>query len=264
MKRVIASLISVAMAVTVGWGAFADEKGDQVATKHFALKKSDDSTGTAQMTITDKSGSKRLRKLEMFTKEGSDGTISFIRFIEPADVNGTKFLTIPHKGGDSDQRIYLPASKKTRKIASSSSDKSGEFVQSDLFYYDMESRDFEDYTYTFISENETLADPAFAGMKFYKIEMKAKSSSSPYAKTVTWVNQDNYFAYKLDVFDKKDNALWKTITFPKVELIKGVLIPTQTLVVNHKKNSKTSMQMDNIKVNTGLKDDVFSVKNLEQ
>lgn len=263
MKKTMALLMSASVALTAALGLFADEKGDQIAAKHYALKKSDDSTGTALMTIIDKSGSKKIRKLEMFTKEtAADGTESFVRFIEPADVNGTKFLTIPHKGGDSEQRLYLPALKKVRKIASS--DKSGEFVQSDLFYYDMESRELADQTYTFLSENETINDPAFAGKKFYKIEMKAKSSNSPYAKTVAWVSMDDSFAYKLEVYDKKDNALWKTITFSKVDLIKGVLVPLQTQVVNHKKGSKTLMSMDAPKLNTGLKDDVFSVKNLEQ
>ena len=40
-------------------------------------------------------------------------------------------------------------------------------------------------------------------------------------------------------------------------------MPIQTIVTNHKKGSKTLLQLNNLKVNTGLADGVFSVKNLE-
>ena len=112
-------------------------------------------------------------------------------FSEPADVNGTKFLTLGHRGEDSDQRLYLPALKKVRKISASGKD--GEFVNSDLWFYDLEERYFEDNTYTYLSENETIADKAFAGMKFNKIEMKSVKSTSPYAKTIAYVNMADNF-----------------------------------------------------------------------
>jgi Outer membrane lipoprotein-sorting protein len=52
--------------------------------------------------------------------------------------------------------------------------------------------------------------------------------------------------------------------FVKVENVKGVLVPTQTLVSNIKKGTKTLLALNEIQVNTGLKDSVFSVQNLEQ
>jgi len=243
-------------------GIFADAKGDEIAKKHYDLKKSQDTKATATMILKDKSGSKKTRKLEMFTQEGKDGKNSFVNFLEPADVSGTKFLTLAHKGSDSDQRLYLPGLKKTRKISSSSKD--GEFVNSDFYYYDMEERYFEDYTYTFLSENETIADPAFAGKKFFKVEMKPVNKEAPYAKTIAWVGSDDYAIYKLECYDKKDNSLLKTITFPKIEKLEGVLVPTQTIVTNHKKGSSTELTLASVKVNTGVKADVFTVKNLEK
>ena len=242
--------------------AFADTKGDEIAKKHFDLKKSSDTTATATMVLIDKSGSKKSRKLEMFTKDTGQGKNSFITFLEPADVAGTKFLTIAHKGSASEQRLYLPALKKTRKISSSS--KNGEFVNSDFYYYDMEDRGFADGSYTFVAENEVLADKAFAGMKFYKIEMKPVEKDAPYAKTSLWINMENFGVYQVECFDAKDNSLLKTISFPKIEVVNGILIPTQTMVVNHQKGSKTLLALANLKVNQGLKDDIFSVKNLEQ
>jgi len=252
----------IVIALVVGATASADPQGDKIAALYFGHAKAADTSANAVMTLVDKSGNKKVRELDMFTKDSPAGAFSFIEFKKPADVAGTKFLTIPAKDGTTEQRLYLPGLKKTRKIASS--DKTGEFVNSDLTYYDMEDRKLEDSTYTFVSDNETLPDKAFEGMKFFKIEVKAKATDSPYAKSIFWINMDDNHAYKVEAYDAKGGALLKTILFVKYEDQKGLKIPVQTLVTNHKKGSKTLLQMNNLKINAGLKDEVFSVKNLEQ
>jgi outer membrane lipoprotein-sorting protein len=262
VKKLSAVLIAVAFAVGCVATLGADAKGDEIAAKYFARVKADDTQANAVMTLIDKSGNKKVRELDMFTKNVKDDQFSFIEFKKPADVAGTKFLITPTKDGDTEQRLYLPALKKTRKIASN--DKSGEFVNSDLFYYDMEDRKLADSTYTFLDENVTIADKAFEGMKFYKIEVKAKATDSPYAKSVFYINMDDFHAYKVEAYDKNGGALLKTILFVKYEDQKGVKLPVQTSVTNHKKGTKTLLQLNNLKVNAGLADSVFSVKALEQ
>lgn len=258
MKKAFVPVLLLAVAGLV----FADPKGDEVAHKYFGLKKAEDTKAAATMTLVDKAGGKKTRKLEMYSAEGKEGKNSYTVFSAPADVAGTKFLTLAHRGSDSDQRLYLPALKKVRKIASSGKD--GEFVNSDFFFYDLEDRYFEDNTYTFISENETIADKAFDGMKFYKIEMKPADPLAPYAKSIAYVNMADDYIYKEECFDKKDNALLKTILFVKVVGIDGVLIPAQIIAINNKKGSRTLLEMNNLQINMGLKDELFSLKNLEQ
>jgi hypothetical protein len=256
------TLITLA-ALCLGLAAFADAKGAEIAHKYFDLKKAQDTSAPgSSMVIIDKSGNKKVRKLDVFYQDKGEGKNAYMVFSAPTDVNGTKFLTIGHKRADSDQRLYLPALKKVRKISSDGKD--GEFVNSDLWYYDLEERYFEDNAYAFLSENETIADKAFDGMKFWKIEMKPVKADCPYAKSVAWVSMSDNFIYKLDCYDKKDGALLKTIVFPKVENLQGVLVPIQSMVTNHKKGSRTLLQLNDVKVNSGLKDELFSVKQLEQ
>lgn len=261
MKKISAACMTVALVAGLTTGAFADAKGDEIAAKYFGHTKAADTSANAVMTLIDKSGNKKVRELDMFTKDSAAGAYSFIEFKKPADVSGTKFLITPAADGSSEQRLYLPALKKVRKIASS--DKSGEFVNSDLYYYDMEDRKLEDNTYTFLAEDVTIADKSFAGMKFYKIEVKAKATDSPYSKSVIYVNMDDFHACKVEAYDKKGGALLKTILFVKYEEQNGIKMPVQTMVTNHKKGTKTLLQLNNLKINGGLSDSVFSVKNLE-
>jgi hypothetical protein len=101
-------IIQIVLFFAVAFYVSADQKGEQIAKSNFDLKKSRDSYSIATMVIISKSGDKKNRKLEMFTKETAEGTNSFIRFLEPADVKGSTFLTIAYKKGDDDQRLYLP------------------------------------------------------------------------------------------------------------------------------------------------------------
>ncbi len=258
MKRI--ALVCLACFLTAN--VFADAKGDDIARKYFDQKTPKDTTSVATMIIKDRAGITKTRKLKMVMKDSPEGNKTFVEFIEPADVNGTKFLTITHRGAENDQRLYLPALKKIRKISSSSKD--GEFVGSDLFYFDMEERFFEDGTYTFLGENETLSEPAMAGMKFWKISISFVSPNAPYAKAIVWINMQDLVAYKAEYYDKKDGALLKTFIYDETKTLKGYTIPTRITVANLKKGSQTQMILSGLDVDVGIKDSEISVKRLEQ
>ncbi|MFH1936650.1 MAG: outer membrane lipoprotein-sorting protein, partial [Bacteroidota bacterium] len=62
-----------------------------------------------------------------------------------ADINGTGFLIIEKAGYESDQFLYLPALRRSRRIVSSQ--KSHQFVNSDFTYEDIERHPVENYIY---------------------------------------------------------------------------------------------------------------------
>lgn len=235
------------------FGLFADAKGDDIARKVDALPDPNDSYRISQMILIDKNNNRKIRKLKNFSKKTSKGTNSFIEFLEPADVKGSKFLTIGYDEGDDDQRLYLPAMGKVRKI--SSSKKGGSFMGSDLNYYDMETRTFSDATYKY------LRDETYNGIDCYVIEAYPTDPDAPYSKMVSWVNKSNYVTRKIECYDKKDRKE-KTIAIVEVKKIKGYYITLKMAVDNHLKGTKTLLIMENPQINTGLKDDIFSVQNL--
>lgn len=253
MKRIIFTALMFLLSISL----FADEKGDEIVRKNKDLKKASDSYSEADMVLIDKKGGQKKRKVIMFSKKSKEGTNSFTEFLEPADVKGTKFLTIARKGDD-EQRLYLPALKKTRLISSTSKD--GKFMGSDLSYYDMEDRDFEDFDYKY------LKDEKFGDIDCFVIEATPtpKDKTSPYSRSIMWISKSDYFTYKLETYDKKDDNLYKTIVMVEVKTIDGVLFPTKTVVENNKEGTKTLLSMSNMKINSGIKDAVFSVQNLEK
>jgi hypothetical protein len=254
------NLLILALAL-VATGLFADPQADSLMKKSLGLPSPQDLTATSTMTITDRNGVVKVRKMAEVSKETAEGTKSFSEFLEPADVNGTKFLTVSKKGSDTDQRIYLPALKKVRKISSSGKD--GDFMGSDLNYFDMEKHEFEDAAYTLASAEETLDLPAAQGLKLAKVVSTPTEKGAPYSKTITWIDANTGLSYKTECYDK-NGSLLKVITIDAYKTIKTFNFPVKTTVKNIQKGSTTVMTLENIVVESGVKDSDVSVKRLEQ
>jgi len=233
---------------------YADQKGEETAKKCFDLKSSKDSYSITTMLIINKNQSKKVRKMEVITKEGAEGTNTFMKFIEPADVKDTKFLTIAHNKSDDEQRLFLPALGKVRRISSST--KNEKFMGSDLTYYDLEDYEYEDFTYKYVKDEQ------LNNMDCSVIEMFPIKTDTPYLKQTAWINKADNFMYKIECYDKKGGAKMKTILFVDIKNISGILTPTIIDVDNHKDESKTVLKRESIKINSGIKDDVFSLQNL--
>ena len=80
----------------------------------------DRSTSEMEMILIDKKGRKRVRNIQSFGMEKGDDSLSLMFFLSPADVKNTGFLTFDYdaSGKDDDQWLYLPALRKTKRIAS--------------------------------------------------------------------------------------------------------------------------------------------------
>lgn len=255
MNRVKQFIMTTLLLALVTLTAFADSKAEEIARKNSNLKEANDSFSISTMVIIDKNNNKKIRKIENFSKEGKSGRNSFIHFLEPSDVKGTKFLTIGHRDGDDEQRLYLPALGKVRRI--SSSKKGGSFMGSDLNYFDMEDHEFEDFSYKYVREE------IYEGMTCDVIEQVSKDPNAPYSRQLVWISRTDNFAYKIECYEQSDSTkLSKIIVMKDVKNINGVLIPTKLVVDNKKKGSKTLLQQSNIQLNTGLNDSIFSIKNL--
>ena len=114
----------------------------------------DNSTQDMEMILIDKNGSKRERKIRALGRDVGEDTQSIMFFLSPADVKDTGFLTYDYDADDKDddQWLYLPALKKTKRIASN--DKSGSFMGSDFSYSDMTDRKIDRFT----AETRRLVD----------------------------------------------------------------------------------------------------------
>src|SRR5690606_4377020 len=104
-----------------------------IAKKVYERIDGDDMVAQATMILHSKSGDPRTRQFLLYAREPRLGELStLVRFKTPADVQDVGLLTVSRPGTeDSDQWVFLPSIKKSRRI--SSSRKGGSFVNSDFY-----------------------------------------------------------------------------------------------------------------------------------
>jgi len=263
------SLISlIALAAPL---AFANEEpagstpltGRQIMELVDARDDGDNSTQNMEMILIDKNGSRRERTIRTFGRDVGEDSQSIMFFLSPADVKDTGFLTYDYDDDekDDDQWLYLPALKKTKRIASS--DKSGSFMGSDFSYSDMTDRKLERYDYTLMKEDEVN------GHKVWQIEAipntEKEIKETGYTKSVSFVRQDNYVVIRAVSWLKKGQRL-KYFEVKTLEQIDGIWVPTEMQMTTKKGKTtlhKTIIKAHDVRFNQEIDDDTFTVRKLE-
>ena len=241
-----------------------DAKAREIMLKVDAREDGDNSTADMQMILIDKSNRERVRTIKSFSKDKGQDTWRLMFFLEPADVKDTAFLTYdyddPNK--DDDQWMYLPALKKTKRIASS--DKSSPFMGSDFSYADMTKRSVDNYNYKLLKEDEVR------GQKVWVIEAEPKTKrivdQYGYDKSVLFVRQDNYVVVR-GVNWVNEGGKLKYMDAKQIEQIDGIWVVTEMLMTTKKSKQtlhSTVIKMNNVKFNQDLSEDLFTVRRMEK
>lgn len=239
----------------------------QIMEKVDAVDDGDFSELDMEMVLIDKRGKQRKRMLHTFGKDaGENGkdSQSIMFFLSPADVKNTGFLSYdyddPNK--DDDQWLYLPALKKTKRIASS--DKSSSFMGTDFTYADMSKRDISLYDYKLLKEDDVKGQKVWVIEAIATTEKELKETG--YTKSVLFVRQDNFIVSRSVHWVKKGKKL-KYMDVKNLEKIDGIWMATEiemTLKKGKKTQHKTLLRMSNVKFNQSFADDLFSIRSLEK
>jgi hypothetical protein len=224
----------------------------------------DKSVQDMKMVLIDKNGSQRKRTIRSQRKDVGEDAYSIMFFLDPADVKDTGFLTYDYDDDerDDDQWLYLPALKKTKRIASG--DKSGSFMGSDFSYADMTDRPLDLYDYTLVKETE------LKGVPIWIVEAvpntKKEIDETGYTKQVFFVRQDNYMVVRAKSWLKKGGRN-KYMDVKKLEKIDGIWTATEMTMTTKKGKQtlhKTVLISDNVRYGQEMEDDDFTVRKLEQ
>ena len=270
-NKIISNTISITIfSILISGTTMFPEKvfalnGREIMEKVNARDTGDRSITEMEMILIDKKGNKRVRKLKTFGLEKGKDSLSLMFFLSPADVRNTGFLTFDYdeSGKDDDQWLFLPALRKTKRIAAG--DKSGSFMGSDLNYSDMTSPDLNLYEYTLMKETEVK------GQKVWQIKAvpktKAEAKKSGYSKSVVFIRKDNYVMIRgvRWVHKKKRN---KYLDVRKLDKIDGIWVSTEMHVTTKSGKKilhKTIMKQKNIHFNQDeVNEDLFSIRRLEK
>lgn len=169
-----------------------------------------DAYSKSKMTLIDGRGDSVTRDVTQMTLEGDSGDKSLSRFLSPADVRGVSALIHEHPKATDDSWLYLPASRRVRRI--SGANRTASFQGTEFTYEDLSSVEPSRYGWRFLSE-ETLKEHG-KNVQVYKLEATPNYKDTGYAKLTFYVNKKEWRTEKVDYFDKAGRLL-KTLVFSK-------------------------------------------------
>lgn len=201
---------------------------------------------SSTMIIVDKNGNQNERKMVIYQKGGDK---RLVRFLSPASQKGISFLSLPNDR----MYLYLPAFRKVRLIASHV--KNQNFAGTDFSYDDMSSFSFaQEYDAQLLETTDTI----------YLLKLSPKPEiEKDYSQLKMWVNKDSYVPSTIEYYNKSGN-LWKILTFDNIEKIGEYQIAKQMEMKDLEKSHSTKMIINEIQLDSGLTDDIFTTRNLQR
>jgi len=252
-------ILIVFLFICIGNQGIAQElTGKEIIERTESIETLKDLRGDMEMQIINKSGKTRVRELTIIGLENEKGVDkSLIRFIKPSKVKGTGFLSISNPDGPDESYLYLPALGKPRRL--SSEERGGNFMGSDFTNEDM-SPSHEDYEHKLLNIEEV------DGVAYYIVESVPGTDKIRqdvgFARKLTWISKDKFQILKMEAMDINGKII-RVLTFANYQEVgKDAWIPTRMEMKTIESGSQTILEYKNIRVNTGLTDDDFSIRQL--
>ena len=244
MKKFKLSMLVSVLFLLVGFSTTAQNASAILEKMDNVMYSPSDMKGKTKIILIDKAGKQKIREADIMQK-GNNKRI--FRFTTPSSQEGIAVLSLPNDV----MYLYMPAYGKERRI--SSSVKNQNFAGTDFSYDDMESKPFSaKYNSKLIKTDKDS----------YILSLTPKSSKSAYSKIIIKIHKINYYPMYMGYYDKGNKKI-KEATY-KFEKIGQYWNAKEIKMTDLKKNHKTKMIMSNVKYNTGISDEEFTVRKLKQ
>lgn len=208
-------LLACAGLILVSNQAWADTAGNELAQRIYDRPDGEDASSVVTMILTEKGRNPRVRKMMLYRLDKKQAEVStLIRFIEPADIEGTGLLTVDGMNADTNQWIYLPALERVRRIDSNR--KGGRFVNSDYYFEDLRDRKVSK------DQHRIIGHETIAGVTCDVLEsIPTEAGNSVYVKRVSWIDPVTLLPLRIDFFEKQENQPSKRLIVNKKEKVQG-------------------------------------------
>ena len=204
----------------------------------------------------------RTRDLEITEQTDPRGEHrTFMVFISPADVQGTRFLHLSPRGAGDQQWLYAPSTRRVRRLAEAQRDEN--FFGADLSYRDLELlvriQQWNDAESTATLDKDETID----GHPCHVVMLVPKNDEFPsYSKYVLAFGTDDALLWRVDVFDES-GALFKRISPSKYERIGRYATPMKSDIETVPNHTHTTFAFRDVKYDRGVSEGIFVVSNLD-
>jgi outer membrane lipoprotein-sorting protein len=250
---------AIGLAFIASWQSPAADAPDAKSIMEGVYKQdtSRDLTLRATLDVTDKDGH-TVRKRFGLRRIGSFGNgRTLVRFTDPPEIRGVTLLSINQPGVTDRQWIYTPATERARSVAPR--ERSERFAGSDFTYEDIAERSLDDFSYQMLPAEDKIENHAT-----YKVEATPVSPDrSQYKYIYYWVAQDVPCILHAEMYDQEGHKI-RELHASGLKKEAGIWGPRRTEMRTVSDGTKTVLTVDEIHLNTGLDESLFTPEALEK
>jgi len=260
----ISSLVLAALISSGSASAQADLTGRQIQERSIAATRVAGIEAVVTLTIRDGRGRERVRRLAQASKlyDGGQTEKTLIRFLEPADVRGTGFLTFDYRDRDDDKWLYLPALRRSRRIVSSENARS--FMGSEFSYADMTPPTVADFTFTIAGEED------INGVSCFTLEVvpldEEIADENGFSRKVVYIGTEDFVIRRALYFDL-DGELLKELTVHEITELDPAnhrCRLTHFEMENKQNGRRSIIKVEEIRFAPDASDEYFTTRYLER
>ncbi|HHY18744.1 MAG TPA: outer membrane lipoprotein-sorting protein [Firmicutes bacterium] len=251
---VVVMLLFMMLTVTVVAAELSGEEILQKITGSSTLSGS--GSAVVRLRTINRRGQEKQQSLSIYRLETKTHEKQLIEFLTPADVKGTKFLSLRDlKSNAEEMWLYLPALKRERRIAGHMT--KDNFMGTDFTYEEISGSYQDKYS------AKRLKDEEYNGKKCYVLELTPKDKEESYKTVKMWVWQSEMIPIKIEFYNK-DNKLWKEMHSEKIEKqANGIYLPLKITMSNKIDQTTTIIEILENSSNPP-KDDYFTMQYLRR
>lgn len=250
----LTGLLAFGCAAPVIASGYSD--GQALAEAIYDRPDGDDAVTRGQMTLTGEGRRRdRVRESYEYRLDGDEGkSWNLIRFTSPRNIAETALLVHNHPGGDVDQWLFLPAAQRERRI--SSENRGGSFVQSELYFEDLEDREPHK------DDHRIVGTDTFEGVEVTLLESTpVDPDNSVYSKRLSWVHEETLIPLRIDLFEGGEEPS-KRMEVQEIREIQGYWTIMRSTMTDLESGRQTVLDVDEVVYDTDLPRDLFSSRSL--
>ncbi len=195
-----------------------------------------------------------FRNAERKPNEDGIEAKSLIRVTSPIDVRNTAYLIVQKAGNETEQWIYQPSQRKTRRVKLAGVSLFG----TDYSFADIAFQDVDDADY------KRLADEEIDGIPVYVVEaIMRPEAQSEYKKTMSYLTKDHYVPLRARFWDHSDVEIKEMKADTKsVKSFDEVWIATEQVMTDKQANTSTKLVINKLDTKANLDEHMFTLHQL--
>jgi len=229
---------------------------DRVLDRAFRNRYDVDTREFIEVVVRNPERELSRRRLVVATKRIGGKLHSLGRFVAPEYLRGMTILSIENARGSGDHFVYLREVAKLRRI--SIGHRADSFMGTDLTFEDFERRRIEHY------RSELLPASSLGGEPVDVVSAIPRYASG-YAHVEFWIARSDAAILETRYFKQEASTPYKVIRAPRADTLQlgGHALPTRILVENHARGTQTEVWIEQLSIDSGLDDAIFSAAAVE-